>query len=242
MSYTFSLSILQFLNVRREQHVPWIYALRFLRVSLAVKAVQTQEHLAATSNLKAIVRLANDRGDSAIAATASAVEALLHVNRSNTSESIEHAQRALAAARSLQLSPKARIPQLEIMTHFVDLLCSLFRDDLDNVTVKMGLLHSRLDGLSNNTFWTQSGQFLVAMSQQSAQTMQAAGSAQGIVCTDGAGQLCLQINWLPKDEIYTLGYILSAAAVFNRNAQDRKAETYLNEALCKGDQSSISDC
>ena len=187
----------------------------------------------AITQLKAVFRLASDRGDSAVAATASAVEALLHVNRSNTSENVEQAQRALAAARSLQLDPRARIPQLEIMTHFVDLSCSLFQDDLDNTATKMRLLHATLDSLLDDTSWAESGNFLVAIGKKTAQAMQSAGSAQGMIRADESGHLFLQLNWLPKDEIYTLGYILGAATVVHKNAQDRKAESFLNEAMSK---------
>ena len=202
-------------------------------MSLATRIAQTQELLVAVTQLRAIFKLASNRNDTAIAATASAIEALLHVSRVHNSENIEQAQRALVAARSLQLDTKARIPQIEIMTHFVDLSCSLFQDDLERTVAKMKSLQSTLDRLSNDPGWSQNGHFLVAIGPQSAQVMQAAGSAQGIICVDKIAQLCLQVKWLPKDDVYTLGCILSAAAVVHNNAQDRRAEKYLNEAMSK---------
>jgi Cohesin loading factor len=87
-------------DVETVQHVPWIYAMRFLRASLALETSQTQETLIAVSLLKVVATLATSRGDHAVAAKASVVEALVHLQHATNLDGIEQAQRALAAARS----------------------------------------------------------------------------------------------------------------------------------------------
>ena len=221
-------------NLESEQHVPWIYALRFLRVAHAMQMCNSQETLVAISQLKVIAMLANNHGDSAVSATASAIEALIHVNRSNSSESIEQAQRALAAARSSQLNPLAqRIPQITMMAHFVDISCSIYPDDPEQAGQKLRALQSTLDMPSEDSHHlSDDGCFLVPLAPATARTLQGAGSSGGVVRLDGEGSLCVQVNWLPRDEIYTLGFILSAVVNVHRNASDgRKAEQYLREAM-----------
>lgn len=223
--------VVYLLMKEREQHIQWIYALRYLRVALALKLGQTQETLVAISQLKIIATLANGRRDSAIAATASAIEALVHAGRSNNPENIEQAQTALATARSSQLDPLARgIPQLMVMMHFVDLCCSLHQDDLDQAGAKMALLHSTLDGLANDHTWKDSGHILVPI-RPHATRVKSGVSLGGVIESDNNGNSLLVINWLPKDEIYTLGYLLSAAVVVHKNPQDGRAEEFLREAL-----------
>ena len=193
----------------------------------------TQESLIAINQLKVIATLANNRGDSAVTATASAIEALIHINRSNTSEAIEQAQRALAAARSSQLSPIAqRLPQITMMTHFVDLCCSVFPDDPDQAGNKMRVLHSTLDSLSEDDNWSDNGTFLVPLSPTTARSIPGRCLDGGILRPDSTGNVAMQISWLPKDEVYTLGYILSAIVTVYKNASDgQRAENFLREAI-----------
>ena len=219
------------LTVLREGHISWLYALRFLRVSLSLDMGQQQETLAALTQLKLTASLATGRSDIAVAATACAIEAMTHINRSKTLEAIEQAQRALATVRSAQNNPQAgKVPVLSVIAYFVDLTCSLFKDEMSIAASKMSSMHATLEELRNHPGWTLDGTFLVPISQQSARTVQGRGSTHGIVITPESGQTYLRIKWLPKDEIYTLGYLLSAAVTMNKNHQDMVAEKYLQEA------------
>ena len=189
---------------------------------------QMQETLAAFSQLKQIVGVASSHGDVAVVAAACAVEALAHVDRSHSSESIEQAQRALASCRSAQMSSKAaQVPNLTIMAHFVDMSCSLFKDEYDAATSKMKVMHASMEELRGHESWTLDGTFKVPISQPSTR---AAGLNEGIVVSE-KGRSYLQIRWLPKDEVYTLGYMLSAAATMAKNPQERLAEKFLKEAM-----------
>ena len=188
----------------------WLYAFRFLRISKALDANSTQESLAAF-------------------ATACATEALAHVSHSRSSESIEQAQTALATVRSAQMSSvTAQVPNLTIMAHFVDVMCSLFRDEFDMAATKMTAMHVSLEELRENSSWTVDGTFRVPLSRPATKVE---GYSHGIVLTDQSGRSFLQVRWLPKDMIYTLGYMLSAAVTMAKNPQERMAERFLKEAM-----------
>jgi Cohesin loading factor len=194
-----------------------------------------QETLLAISQLKVIATLAGSHGDSAISAVASAIEALVHANRSNTSDSIEQAQRALAAARGSQLDAQAQsIHPLTVMAYFVDLCCSIHQNDPMQATSKLAAMNTFLDQRANDSGWSADGQFFVPLSHNTSQSLQVTEGSQGAVRSDHQGRLSIRIQWLPKAEIYSLGYILSAAAVVHKNAQDgQKAEAFLREAASK---------
>ena len=216
-------------NPNREQHRAWLYALRFLRVSFSFDMNQPQETLAAFNQLKIIINTANFRRDTAVTATAYVIEALGHVGRSITAESIEQAQTALASARSLQMSSDtAQIPNLTVMTHFIDLICTLSRDEYELAVKKMKIMHVSLEELRDSKGWSFDGVFTVPVPQQSSR---GGVSTQGVVLTDSAGFSSIQLKWLSKDEVYTLGYMLSAAVTMAKNPQDRMTEKFLKEAL-----------
>ena len=191
-----------------------------------------QETLIAIGHLKVIATLSGGRGDIAVSATASIIEALIHLHQSHSFESIEQAQHALAAARSSQLNPAAQgVPQLVAMTHFVDLCCSLQKNDPLQAMPKMEAMQATLDQRVSDKQWSDDGFCSIPISRESAMTLQGNGSAVGVVRIDSDQNTSLIINWLPREDIYALGYLLSGAVVIHRNAMDgQKSEQYLKEA------------
>lgn len=183
--------------------------------------------------MRIVASQASNRGDNAISATASAIEALSYLHRSNGPENIEQAQRALAAARGTQLDPAAQgIPQLAAMTHFVDLCCSLQQSDPLQGLTKMQAMQSFLDSSLEHSNWADDGVFHIPISQDTASILQCGGSAGGVIRVNSAGHLTLAVVWMQKEEVYALGYLLSGAASFHRNAVDNeRAERYLTEGI-----------
>ncbi|KAL9116533.1 MAG: hypothetical protein Q9187_006938 [Circinaria calcarea] len=220
------------LKITRYQHVAWVYAFRFLRASLSLQMSLHQETLIAMSHLKAITTLSGGRGDLAVSVTAWIIEALIHLHQSNSVESIEQAQHALAAARSSQLNPAAQeVPQLAAMTHFVDLCCSLQKNDPLQALPKMQAMQATLDQRISDKQWNDDGLYSIPISRESAMTLQGNGSPVGVVRVDSDQNTALVLNWLPREDIYALGYLLSGAVVIHRNAMDgQKSEQYLKEA------------
>lgn len=209
----------------------WIYAFRFLRVSLSLDLASHQDTVAALTHLKLIAGVSKNHGHHAIFATASTLEALTHLRHSSSLESIEQAQRALAAARSIQMdSLLARVPQLAALTYFVDLCCSLQNFDPAQATLKMQNMQAFLDPAIEDSHWTTDGRFSVPITQ--GDLPQASKLHADIVRTDLEGSLALELNWLPKEDIYALAYLLSGATVSYLNASDgRKGEKFLKEGI-----------
>lgn len=207
--------------------------MRFLRVALSLQMGQTQETLTALSQLKVISSLANGRKDHAVAAIASGMEALIQVHRSTSNDAIEQSQHALASARSVQLNSQAQnIRQLTVMMHFVDVLCSVFHANQNEAQAKMMEMNTFLDQRRADADWTEDGEFLVPLSEHTSRQSQATASESGAVHLNASGAVSLKLQWLPRDEIYTLAYVISAAVVMPKNPQDgHQAEAYLQQAL-----------
>ncbi|XP_014561955.1 hypothetical protein COCVIDRAFT_85248 [Bipolaris victoriae FI3] len=89
------------------QHIAWVYALRFLKVTLALQIPGRMEIVMVLQQLHAIQGHAERRGDRAIYVACCALEAMVHL-RSGAADRLEQVQRAIAAARSLQLQVSAK--------------------------------------------------------------------------------------------------------------------------------------
>ncbi|MCJ1378747.1 hypothetical protein MMC17_001846 [Xylographa soralifera] len=220
-------------DVEAYRHVAWVYAFRFLRATLSLSIASAQETLIAINQFRAVTTLADHNGDNVISATASILEAMTCLRRSNSAESIEQAQRTLAAARSSQLDPAfQRVPQLAAMMHFMDISCSLQQIDPIQAKLKLETMHLMLDAMTYSNNWTSDGVVRVSLGDHTAQSLpESSQIPTGILQVDSAGAVCVSLTWLPKDEIYALGYLFSGAVVLHRNAMDgQKSEQYLNEA------------
>ncbi|MCJ1285177.1 hypothetical protein MMC26_004515 [Xylographa opegraphella] len=220
-------------DVEAYRHVAWLYAFRFLRASLSLQIASSQETLVAMNQFRVVTTLADHNGDNVISATASILEAMTCLRRSNNAESIEQAQRALAAARSSQLDPSfQRVPQLATMMHFVDISCSLQQIDSNQAKLKLEAMHLMLDSIKDSNNWGWDGVVRIPLGDHTAQSLQQSSQTPtGILQVDSAGTVCVSLSWLPKNEIYALGFLFSGAVVLHRNAMDgQKSEHYLNEA------------
>ena len=227
MSVQFSCALLIFCSY---QHVVWVYAFRFLRVSLSLEFSSHQEVVSALSHLRSISATAKKYGDTAVSAIAMTLEALVHLRDSGSAESIEQAQRAIAIARSSQLDPAVKdIPKIVIMTHFVDLCWSLRRFDPAQAMSKMHAMQATLDVLRQPQSLADDG-FLLVPVDHGSQT--AFGSYNGAVRKGQDGSQLLAFEWIPNQDIFSLGFLLSGICMAHKNAADgQKAEGMLHEGL-----------
>ncbi|KAF2268909.1 hypothetical protein CC78DRAFT_529545 [Lojkania enalia] len=183
------------------QHIVWVYAFRFLKVSLALQVPARPETASALQQLHVIAAHAERQGDRAISVTCSALEAMIHL-RSPSPDHIEHAQRAIAAARShqLQLSTK-QLGQIAALIDAVDIACGLKRgvNDLS----KMQALQQKVD----NDPGPDDGVFsvLIEKSFGGNSTLSTGGIFRK--AEDGRDELTLA--WLPKKDLKMLAYYLS---------------------------------
>ena len=217
-------------DVEAYQHVAWVYAFRFLKVSLHLELATHQDLLVALTQLKNIINLSNQHRDKSILATATTLEALICLKVSSDTEYIEQAQRALASVRSLQLDPTVgRMHQLTVLAAFADLCCHLQHFEPTQAMAKLQVMQMALKTVDESQAWTFDSAFAIPFSNSS---MPSCNSRNGIIRQQDDGSLILMFSWSPKEDIYTVGYLLSGVAMAHRNSTDgQKAEHMLEEGI-----------
>ena len=186
--------------------------------------------VSALSHLRSISDTAKKYGDTAVGAIAATLEALSHLRESGSAESIEQAQRAIAIARSSQLDPAlGSVPKLVAMTHLVDLCWSLRRFDPAQAMSKMQALQATLELLRDTQSLADDGSMDIPIKHD---TGSAFGDHSGAVRKRQDGTQLLTFKWIPSQDIYSLGFLLSGLCVAHKNAADgQKSETMLHEGI-----------
>ena len=231
------------IDAEAYQHIAWVYAFRFLKVSLHLELSSHQDLVAALAQLRGIAAMSNDFGDRTVLAIATTMEALTCLRVSNDAESIEQAQRALASVRSLQLHPKvAELHQLAVLTSYVDLCCQLQNFDPKQALEKYQVMQNALKSVEESHSWTADGSFAIPIPGA---RMPSCKSRSGVIRKEDDGSLVLMFNWMPNEDIYTVGYLLSGVAMSHRNMTDgQKSEHMLEEGIrrldCKNSASNPS--
>ena len=107
----------------------------------------------AIQHLRAIGTLSSQQHDFAIYIAASLLEAMAHL-RSNGAESMEQAQRAIAAARTHQFDMEAQLPQLTALAHLLDVVCSIRQGNPKIMLDKIKDMQTILDGAVKSSSWS----------------------------------------------------------------------------------------
>ncbi|KAL9631973.1 MAG: hypothetical protein Q9164_005598 [Protoblastenia rupestris] len=222
-------------DVEAYQHVAWVYAFRFLKVSLHLELSTFQDITSALMVLRNIASTAVSYGDKAVLAIATTMEALTCLKESNSAESFEQAQRALASVRSLQLDPTiGRISQLSLLTAFVELCCHLQQFDPFQAIQKMQVVQTALTAIAEGKGWLEDSSFAIPLPKT---RMPLCQSRAGVIRTEDDGSLVLVFSWFPKDDIYNVGYFLSGVTLAHRNTSDgHKSEQMLQEGIRRQDR------
>jgi Cohesin loading factor len=216
-------------DVCAYKHIVWEYAFRYLRATLSLSMASHQDFVAAIHQLQKAAHLANRKGDQAVFAFAGITEALAHL-QSSSSDSIEQAQRALATTRQVQLSQDFNvIPQIQVLVQFVDLCCSLQQFNPEQIGQKLSTMQHYMDQIVDDANWLDDGTIYLPLTSKSVQGIASHG---GDIVQERNGKYFLTLSWLPKRDVYTVGYLLSAVATSHKNAGgDHKAELFLDEGL-----------
>ncbi|KAH7117617.1 cohesin loading factor-domain-containing protein [Dendryphion nanum] len=200
------------------QHISWVYAFRFLKVSIALQVAGRSESAAAQQQLHQIQGHANKRGDRAIFVTACAIEAMFHL-RTPGIDHIEQAQRAIAAARSLQLQTSAeQLGQISALIDCVDVACSLQQGRPD--FQKMAALQEKFDTYKG----PQTKYFSVLIEKTIGGNLTM--TTGGIFNKTKDGRDEIVFSWLRNRELNGLGYYLSGLTAL---AHDTRGPKYLKE-------------
>lgn len=215
-------------NVQAYGHTPWVYAMRLLRVSFTFQAGITNQDLAsAIQNLKSISQLAAEDDDGAISLISATYEALLHL-RSMSSSCVEDAQRAIAAAKSLQFHPLAQsLKQIWTFLECIEVICYLMEGNAAKAAQKAEALAPVMDQMRASPRKNDDGMLFVPL----------AGSPRALTeSTCGIfqrqeGRDHLVFRWITERDLWTFCYLLNAIAAQTRAAVEAKAEAYVQQGL-----------
>ena len=216
-------------DVEAYHHTAWIYAFRFLRATLSLRTCSHSEALAAIQNLRAICDLSHGH-DRAIFVTSATIQAMVCLRISGP-DSVEQAQQAIATARSEQLDPSSQqLPQITSLLSFMDLICVLqLHNDPEQITAKMNAMNHIMDDSRPEFKWNPNGSVGVPLGPHpDSQTTQDTG---GIFQKLQDGRDTLMFSALPRDELYSIAFLLSSLGSFHRNNSDGKANKFAQEGL-----------
>ena len=204
----------------------WSYACRFLRVSFSLQAGFSVGISSALQDLRAISGAARSRGDDAISLVASTLEAQVH-QLSSHHDALEHAQRALASARSLQLTDAAaQLPQLLLATQITDLLCSLKGSNPQQARAKMQELTATMEQRLADPRWSDDGTVHVAVKP---------GKTSDRTFPDGSGDDSpkgLILSWMSRRDVRILvNFLIGVTASQFGSSDPHLPEQCFHQAL-----------
>lgn len=212
------------------QHIAWVYAFRFLKASMYLEHTPHQDLSAANHLFRSIEILSHRLEDKAVRALSLTLETLTWLRISSSAEDIEEAQRALAKVRGLQLEPAiGGLHQLTALVSFVDLCCQLQQFEPDQALSKMQIMQNALKTVESNQSWTDDGTFAIPMATA---TMPSYKNKNGIIRKGDGDTIVMMFTWMPKDDIYNIGYLLGGLSLASRNTVDgQKSERMLEEGI-----------
>ena len=172
----------------------------------------------------------------AIAAT---LEALVHL-RSRSTNWLDDAQHAIAAARSQQHSASTSgLTQVETMIYILDIACSLNPYDYKQAGQKMHAMHDYFkstpqDKQDHNVVSLPVGQADEQLISETA----------GIFKKTETGQLNLNLAWVDPLDLFVVGSLLSGLALWRRNSKEGRTEPLFRDALqhLEGERTCLCYC
>ena len=212
------------------QHIAWIYAFRFLKVTLHLQLSSRQDLHSASGQLRIIADLAGAQGDKSVSATARTFDALVALRDCSDNEAFEQAQRALASVRSLQLDPIiGENAQLKALTSIADLSCHLMRYNPGQASSAMKTMLTHLDKVCKQEIWGAESIFAIPLGSAK---LPRSNLENGLIQAQKDGSKVLLMNWMSKDDAYNLGYLLAGVTMAPRNnVEGLKSERTLKDGI-----------
>ncbi|KAL1795427.1 hypothetical protein ACET3X_005651 [Alternaria dauci] len=188
------------------QHIAWVYALRFLKVTLALQIPGRVEVALALQQLHAIQDHAGRRGDRAIFVACHVLEAMIHL-RSGAPDRIDNVQRAIAAARSLQLQVSAKqLGSFGTLIDMVDIASGIQKGSPDPQK-STALLESILRD-NNDQTCPHSSVFTVLIERSFGGNL--TFDTAGVFRKNAEQKDELVFTWLPKEDLQALCFHICA--------------------------------
>ena len=210
--------------------VSWIYALKFLRVSLSLQSAGSSDVSVMLRHLAAVSEQADSHQHIGVQVAAATLDAMVHL-QSGDSTAVELASRSLAAARTHQLdSVMDEIPQIRATMDLLDLACAFMQSSPPDQTIaKINQFHQSLDAKVRSSGWTADGNFILPLGIHSSGDIEA--DTGGIFRRTPAGEIALSLMWFTRSQLYMVGYMLGGISMMPKNGEGRMTEKYLSEGL-----------
>jgi Cohesin loading factor len=164
------------------------------------KASDTQ---VALHDLRYISSLASEREDRAIFLLSSLIEILSHLSAPNP-ESVEQVQTALASAWSYQLDTETQIPQLTVLTHMLDVACSLLYGLPAQTELKQKAMEDAFKGSNWSMSADSSDVIAIPVNPVKGQPQLVSQDSRGILGMAENGKDRLMISLLNSNDTFAL--------------------------------------
>lgn len=200
----------------------WVYAFRFMRVSLSVQSNRPSDTSNVLRHLAAVSDYASFHQHVAVQITAACLDALVHL-QSGDPQATELASRALAAARTHQLgNVMTAVPQLGATIDLLDIACAFMQSVApDQCNQKVTQLHANLDATTKDAGWAADGSFPLPLNVQGRDHSNIEAETGGIFRRTPAGEIALAFMWLSRSQLYMLGYLLGGFAKKGTNTEEQ---------------------
>ncbi|ORY71618.1 cohesin loading factor [Pseudomassariella vexata] len=222
-------------NAELLKHTPWVYALRFFKASLYLQSANPSD-LHAIDNLKAIINLALQRGDTVIFVVASLLEGL-SLLKNMRDDAFVRIQHCIAQSQKYQLDPSIHIPQIDILALMLDFACSLHQKSPQMIVQKMKALQIRMDVSINQDSWSLSDtEIALPIRKQSSNVQVISEDTRAVLRPGNEGDGCdyLTMSFWSKIEAFVMTYTYSGIGVLYQNPRnDTKMFDMWNEALAQ---------
>lgn len=188
------------------QQIAWVYAFRFLKISLLLQSPDRVEAIPALQQLHAVLAYAGKRGDTAVALACSTLEAMVHL-RSSAQDRLGEAQRAIAAARSLQSTMSAnQLGSFGTLFSIIDLACGVHQNAPDSAK-STALIQATTDE-NDDSLGSENGVFTVLLDRTSGGSLTT--DTGGIFKKNAEGRDELVFAWLPREDVKALCFHICA--------------------------------
>ena len=219
-------NLVQEVEVLRLQH--WLYTFRLLYVSLSLRSGSHADLTAALRHLNAISSQADEQRNGAVSIVAASLEAITHL-RAGSTDVVDLTQRAMAAARTHQLSPEMQsMPQIRGLLDCLDLMCALVQFNQKQAEIKMQQMQANLDKGTRDGGWSKDGNFTVELCPTDNEDLDQ--DADGILKVKN-GKACLVMKSMTASQLYAIGFLLSGLAKLLEKGGEGKVEELMGEGL-----------
>ncbi|KAI0167195.1 cohesin loading factor-domain-containing protein [Pestalotiopsis sp. NC0098] len=207
-----------------SRHFHWVYALRFFKATLYLQSSNPSD-IHASENLRAIMTLAQTRGDTTIFQVACLLDGLGHL-KSMRDDVVDKIQNCIAQAQKYQLDSSPLISQVETLLLMLDFACSLRQKSPKVIFQKLKLLQSRMDDtLSIGEWGYYSTEVLLPINKQTHNVNQTISSDTHDIIR--VGQAHQSHDWLvmsfwTKIEAFILTYTVSGLGQLHGNPRNDK--------------------